>query len=81
MYRWRDEKTISESDMLVKNQRYRSKNNIYDYFYEYQKEEIEKVIKELNERALAVLHMRYGDDFANPIFDGNLTESCVKLYD
>lgn len=74
MYRWRDEKTISESDMLVKNQRYRSKNNIYDYFYEYQKEEIEKVIKELNERALAVLHMRYGDDFANPIFDGNLTE-------
>ncbi len=72
MYKWRDEKTISKSDVPVYNSR--TKNNIYDYFREYSKEEINEVIEELGDRALTVLHMRYGDDFANLIFDSNLTE-------
>lgn len=74
MYKWRDEKTISKSDVPVHNCPYRSRDNIYDYFCEYSKEEIDKVTEELNDRALTVLHMRYGDDFANPILDGNLAE-------
>lgn len=72
MYKWRDEKTISKSDVPVYNSR--TRNNIYDYFREYSKEEINEVIEELGDRALTVLHMRYGDDFANLMFDSNLTE-------
>lgn len=72
MYKWRDEKTISKSDVPVYNSR--TRNNIYDYFREYSKEEINEVIEELGDRALTVLHMKYGDDFANLIFDSNLTE-------
>ena len=72
MYKWKDEKTISKSDVPVHNSR--TRNNIYDYFREYSKEEINEVIEELGDRALTVLHMRYGDDFANLIFDDNLTE-------
>ena len=77
MYKWRDEKTISKSDVPVHNSR--TRNNIYDYFREYSKEEINEVIEELGDRALTVLHMRYGDDFANLIFDDNLTEQD-KIY-
>ena len=72
MYKWRDKKTISKSDVPVHNSR--SRDNIYDYFREYSKEEINEVIEELGDRSLTVLHMRYGDDFANLIFDSNLTE-------
>ncbi len=77
MYKWRDEKTISKSDVPVYNSR--TRNNIYDYFREYSKEEINEVIEELGDRALTVLHMKYGDDFANLIFDSNLTEQD-KIY-
>ena len=77
MYKWKDEKTISKSDVPVHNSR--TRNNIYDYFREYSKEEINEVIEELGDRALTVLHMRYGDDFANLIFDDNLTEQD-KIY-
>mgnify|MGYP004525362005 FL=1 len=77
MYKWRDEKAISKSDVPVHNSR--SRDNIYDYFRKYSKEEINEVIEELGDRALTVLHMRYGDDFANLIFDSNLTEQD-KIY-
>ena len=72
MYKWSDKKIISNPNTPVYN--CRSRDNIYDYFREYSKEEIDKVIEELSDKALTVLHMRYGDDFANPVFDGNLTE-------
>ncbi len=74
MYKWSDKKIIFNSNMPDHNCPYRSRDNIYDYFREYSKEEIDKVIEELNDRALTILHMRYGDDFANPILDGNLAE-------
>lgn len=65
----------TETDILVqkRHKRYRYKDNIYSYFYEYSKEEIEQVIEELDERALTVLHMKYGTDLANPIV-GTLTK-------
>ena len=44
----------------------RSRNNIYEYFSEYEQSEIEKVIEELDDRALAILQKRYGEDFTNP---------------
>lgn len=56
-----------------KHQR-KSKDNIYSYFYEYSKEEIEQVIEGLDERALTVLHMKYGTNLANPIL-GTLTKN------
>ena len=77
MYKWRDEKAISKPDVPVHNSR--SRDNIYDYFRKYSKEEINEVIEELGDRALTVLHMRFGDDFANLIFDSNLTEQD-KIY-
>ena len=67
-----DKKIISKKVNIrhittVHHNSYRSRDNIYDYFCEYSKEEVEKVIEGLDERALTVLHMKYGEDFANPV--------------
>lgn len=52
----------------------KSRNNICDYFDEYQKEELKKVIEVLGDKELTVLHMKYGEDFANPVL-GTLSYS------
>lgn len=44
----------------------RSRDNIYEYFKEYTKEEIDQAIKLLNERGRNLIKQRYGEDLENP---------------
>ena len=80
MGKWNDKKIISKKVNIhhittVHHNSYRSRDNIYDYFCEYSKEEVEKVIEGLGERALTILHMKYGEDLANPVLClGKLTK-------
>jgi len=54
---------------------------LYQYFYQYSKEEIHSVIKKLNVEEQELIRKRYGDDLNNPI-PGNLSNSeHYRFYD
>lgn len=75
----------SESKVLRKkrNNRRRTANDlksIYSYFKEYEKEQIQEVIQELDEKSVELLHKRYGEDFDNPIYSSLSNKDRAYLY-
>lgn len=71
---------INESMVKKTRKSKKSRNNIYNYFDEYRKEELKKVIEALGDKELAILHRKYGEDFANPVI-GTLSCSDKKYLD
>lgn len=45
----------------------KSKDNLYEYFSDYSKTEVSKVISRLDEDELELLHKRYGDNLLEPV--------------
>ena len=75
----------SENKVLRKkrNNRRRTANdlkNIYSYFKGYEKEQIQEVIQELDEKSVELLHKRYGEDFDNPIYNSLSNKDRAYLY-
>ena len=75
----------SENKVLRKkrNNRRRTANDlksIYSYFKEYEKEQIQEVIQELDEKSVELLHKRYGEDFDNPIYSSLSNKDRAYLY-
>lgn len=75
----------SENEVLrkkVSNKRRSTKDlkNIYSYFKEYEKEQIQEVIQELDEKSVELLHKRYGEDFDNPIYNSLSNKDRAYLY-
>lgn len=77
---------IKESENKVlrkKNNRRRTANDlksIYSYFEGYEKEQIQEVIQELDEKSVELLHKRYGEDFDNPIYNSLSNKDRAYLY-
>ncbi len=58
----------SELKMEMKEKTKRkSKDNLYEYFSDYSKPEVSKVISRLDEDELELLHKRYGDNLLEPV--------------
>ena len=53
-------------EMQEKTKR-KSKDNLYEYFSDYSKPEVSKVISRLDEDELELLHKRYGDNLLEPV--------------
>ena len=53
-------------EMQEKTKR-KSKDNLYEYFSDYSKTEVSKVISRLDEDELELLHKRYGDNLLEPV--------------
>lgn len=53
-------------EMQEKTKR-KSKDNLYEYFSDYSKPEVSKVITRLDEDELELLHKRYGDNLLEPV--------------
>ncbi len=53
-------------EMQEKTKR-KSKDNLYEYFSDYSKPEVSKVISRLDEEELELLHKRYGDNLLEPV--------------
>lgn len=53
-------------EMQEKTKR-KSKDNLYEYFSDYSKPEVSKVISRLDEAELELLHKRYGDNLLEPV--------------
>ena len=75
----------SENKVLRKkrNNRRRTANDlksIYSYFKGYEKEQIQEVIQELDEKSVELLHKRYGEDFDNPIYSSLSNKDRAYLY-
>lgn len=51
--------TLLEGNKIVTS---RKTNNIYEYFSEYKKEEIDRMVEKLPEKYLEILHKKYGED-------------------
>lgn len=59
----------------------RNAHNIYEYYFEYSKEQIDKAIAKLSEDDKKILKKRYGEDFSNPKVDQKLTkEERVQFF-
>ena len=57
------------------------KSDIYDFFPELDKNEVDKqVIEKLSLDDLEILHIRFGDDFNNPILNKNWTKEEQKSF-
>jgi len=53
---------------------------VYEYFNEYTKEDVDKVIGTLNEEYKALLHKKYGNDLENPSLNEELSKEEYKKY-
>ena len=60
-------KDRKESEIKMEKQKRKSKDNLYEYFSDYSKPEISKVISRLDEDELELLHKRYGDNLLEPV--------------
>ena len=59
----------------LKNPERKSMENIYDYFApEYTEQQVDAMLKKLNEKDLRVLHERYGEDLKNPVINKNISK-------
>lgn len=67
-------------EMQEKTKR-KSKDNLYEYFSDYSKPEVSKVISRLDEDELELLHKRYGDNLLEPVKnDIDADEKKVIIY-
>lgn len=63
-------KDRKESELKMEKQektKRKSKDNLYEYFSDYSKPEVSKVISRLDEDELELLHKRYGDNLLEPV--------------
>ena len=63
-------KDMKESELKMEMQektKRKSKDNLYEYFSDYSKPEVSKVISRLDEDELELLHKRYGDNLLEPV--------------
>ncbi len=67
----KDVRREKEDDNMVKT--------IYEYFKNYSKEEVDKVLSTLSEESLELIRIRYGDDLTVPV-NNKLTEEQRKKF-
>lgn len=67
----KDVRRKKEDDNMVKT--------IYEYFKNYSKEEVDKVLSTLSEESLELIRIRYGDDLTVPV-NNKLTEEQRKKF-
>ena len=67
----KDVRREKEDDNMVKT--------IYEYFKNYSKEEVDKVLSTLSEKSLELIRIRYGDDLTVPV-NNKLTEEQRKKF-
>ena len=67
----KDVRRKKEDDNMVKT--------IYEYFKNYSKEEVDKVLSTLSEKSLELIRIRYGDDLTVPV-NNKLTEEQRKKF-
>lgn len=65
---------------VLKKYKIIKRKNIYDYFKEYSKEEIDLVLSNLDEENSYLLLLRYGGNLENPITNNMCTKEQIKQF-
>ncbi len=75
----KDSKILEKKKSSRPRKESRSANNLYEYFSEYDEEEITRILGQLRPNHLEILHARYGDDFKNPVYNANIPQKYKEM--
>ena len=65
---------------LTPKEKNRKIKTIYQFFYEYTKEEVNRVIASLDEKYTKIIYLKYGNDLENPIIATKLDKSQAGYF-
>ena len=79
-YRKADLQEAISLKQLTPKEKNRKIKTIYQFFYEYTKEEVNRVIASLDEKYTKIIYLKYGNDLENPIIATKLDKSQAGYF-